>query len=63
LASHMSRHYGKAARSRSGSLARVVLRSGARVRSSDSSTRTPANDEQSARNSDRVLSRTLPARP
>ncbi len=36
---------------------------GARVRSSASSTRVPASDEQSARNSDRVLSRPLPARP
>ena len=62
LASHMSRQYGKAACSRSGSSARAVLH-GVRVRSSSSSTRVPGNDEQFARSSDRALSRTLPARP
>jgi len=62
FASHMSRQYGKAACSRSGSSARAVLH-GVRVRSSGSSTRVPGNDEQFARSSDRALSRKLPARP
>ena len=65
LASHMSRHPGKAARSRSASSARAALRGGS-VRYSGSSTRVPSkpgNDEQSARSGDRVLSRKLPARP
>ena len=62
-ASHISRQCGKAARSRSVSSARAALRCGVKVRSSASSIRVPASDEQSARNSDRVLSRPLPARP
>jgi hypothetical protein len=73
LASPRSRQYGKAAHSRSESSARVAL-GGVRVRSFGSSTRVPAhhpanhnhhnnNDDQFAGNSDRVLSRILPARP
>jgi hypothetical protein len=61
-ASHILRRCGNADRSRSKASTRAVVR-GAGIWSSGGSTRVPANDEQSARSSDRVFSRTFPARP
>ena len=58
LASHISRHYGKT----SASSARVAF-GGKRIRSSGAKPRVPVNDGTFDRNSDRVLSRTLPAQP
>jgi hypothetical protein len=62
LASHMSRRCGKISRSRSASSARMAL-SGERIRSSGAKPRVPVNNGTFDRDSDRVLSRTLPAQP